>query len=64
MSTFYTCIYKHTLRLVRDTGVSSDQGQFTVLSLLCSNVTISRNQISSLSILNKYIFTVNQMRTS
>lgn len=46
MSTFYTFIY-NTHYVLYATGVSSDQGQFTVLSLLCSNVTISRNQMSS-----------------
>lgn len=58
MYTLYTCIYNtHTLHIVRDTGVSLDQGQFIVFSLVCSNATISKNQNSSLSIKDKYIFT-------
>lgn len=48
----------HTTSCTRHRGKLGPR-QFTVLSLLCSNVTISRNQSSSQSILNKYIFTVN-----
>lgn len=50
---------QHTLGLVRDTGVSLDQDTSLYSLYFCSNVTICRNQSSSRSRLNKYIFTVN-----
>lgn len=50
---------QHTLGLVRDTGVSLDQDTSLYSLYCCSNVTICRNQRSSRSILNKYIFTLN-----
>lgn len=56
MSTLYIYL-QHATRLVRNTGGKLGPRRFTVLSLLCSDVRISRNQLSSLSVLNKYIFT-------
>lgn len=50
---------QHTLGLVRDTGVSLDQDTSLYSLYFCSNLTIRRNQSSSRSRLNKYIFTLN-----
>lgn len=54
---FFLYIYlQHNNAYTRHRGKLGPR-RFTVLSLLCSDVTISRNQISSQSGLNKYIFT-------
>lgn len=56
------CLLSIHLFTTHNTSCTRHRGKlrprrFAVLSLLCSDVTISRNQISCLSVLNKYIFT-------
>lgn len=55
-------VYYLYIYLQHNTSCTQHRGKlrprrFAGLALLCSDVTISRNQISSLSVLNKYIFT-------
>ena len=51
--TTYTKCHMHTEPQTKDSSLN--------FSLHCSNVTMSRNQTSSSSVLNNYIFTVHQL---